>query len=436
MSNKTILVWFRNDLRLHDNEILYQAMHRAGQVVPVYCFDPRHYTETAFSTKKTGIHRARFILESVLNLKKNLQLHGGDLLTITGYPEVVIPEIAAACQVDEVYHHREVAEEETHISTLVEEALWKQRLNLRHFIGHTLYHKEDLPFPIRDIPDDFSRFRKRTERESSIRPDLPLTEKIVVPASLNNTLIPTLNELGFDDEYTSIHPGGILPSYFKGGEEEGLTRMQTFLTDNEMISPLMGNSSGILSPWLALGCLSAHTVYHAVKAAEADGLARSKAQGFMLGLWWRDYYRFMFKKHGNRFFRQEGFTGEAPRATGNQESFEQWKTGRTGYDMVDAGIRQLNQTGFIPYPIRLICASYLIHHLHINWLWGASYFEEMLIDYAPASNYGSWAHAAGVGSSLRDNKPADIKRLATDFDPQGTYTEHWLQASLSKEQIL
>src|SRR5690606_8696162 len=195
-------------------------------------------------------------------------------------------------------------------------------------------------------------------------------------------------------------------------------------------------NDGILSPWLALGCLSAHTVYHSLKAAELKGAARLKTQAAIMGLWWRDYYRFMFKKHGNRFFREDGFTGHAPPTTGSHERFEQWKAGKTGCDIVDAGVHQLNQTGFIPHHVRLICAGYLIHQLPINWLWCAAYFEEMLIDYAPTSNYGAWAHVAGVGSSLRDNKPADLKRLAADFDPQGTYTEHWLQASLPKEHLL
>src|SRR6476469_10286549 len=159
--SKTILVWFRNDLRIHDNEILLEATLKASIIVPVYIFDPRYYTQTSFGTLKTGHFRAKFTLESVADLKLSLQSLGGDLLILSGKPEELLPELAKQYQVDEVYHHREVASEETKISSLVEDALWKMQINLKHFIGHTMYHKEDLPFPIKDIPDVFTKFRKK-----------------------------------------------------------------------------------------------------------------------------------------------------------------------------------------------------------------------------------------------------------------------------------
>src|SRR5690606_9221660 len=171
MDKRTILVWFRNDLRIHDNEILLRAIERGQQIVPVFCFDPRHFELTEYGTRKMGVLRAAFLRENVLALQAALRNLGGNLISVVGYPEDMLPHIAEEYQVDEVYHHREVAFEETQVSALVEAALWKKtQINLRHFIGHTLYHKEDLPFPIRDIPDAFSLFKKKTERESTIRP--------------------------------------------------------------------------------------------------------------------------------------------------------------------------------------------------------------------------------------------------------------------------
>ena len=135
MAEKCILVWFRNDLRIQDNEILWEACEKASQIVPVYVFDPRYYQKTNNDTLKTGKLRAQFILESVADLKKSLQNLGADLLVLSGKPEELIPAIAEKYSVDVVYHHREVASEETEISTLVEDALWKQKINLKHFIG-------------------------------------------------------------------------------------------------------------------------------------------------------------------------------------------------------------------------------------------------------------------------------------------------------------
>jgi len=409
MDERTILVWFRNDLRIHDNEILLRAVERSQRIVPVYCFDPRHFTRTKYGTQKTGVLRAAFLSENVAALRQSLQQLGGDLIVEYGHPEKVLPQIAETYQVDEVYHHREVAYEETRVSGLVEEALWKMQINLRHFIGHTLYHKEDLPFPIRDIPDAFAVFKKKTERESGIRPQLGTPEAIRVPDGMDPGRTPELAELGFTEEEIAQVPN----LAFRGGEAVALKQMHAFL---------YGQSTGDytqLSPYIAVGALSPNTLYHATKEAENTTLDRKRAEQIILKLLWRDYYRFMFKKHGNRFFGLRGLTDTPPEiAADDEKRFNLWKSANTGNPIVDRSIHQLNDTGYIPYYQRVIVASYLIHELKVNWLKGAAWFEEKLIDYGPANNYGSWAHLAGVGSSLKDNKPVDIKKLTAQFYPK------------------
>ena len=138
MSEKTILVWFRNDLRVHDNEILIEATRKADKVLPVDVFDPFYFRITELGLSKTGNIRAKFLLESVADLRGNLQKLGGELIVRIGNPAEIIPQLAQQYEVSEVYHHREVAFEETQISEEVESALWKIKLNLKHFIGHTL----------------------------------------------------------------------------------------------------------------------------------------------------------------------------------------------------------------------------------------------------------------------------------------------------------
>src|SRR5581483_11831880 len=181
MSEKTILVWFRNDLRVHDNEILLEAIKKADKILPVYCFDPFYFKTTSLGLNKTGNIRARFLIESVADLRENLRKLGGQLIVRTGNPAEIIPQLAQQYSVNEVYHHREVAFEETGISEDVETSLWKNKLNLKHFIGHTLYHKEDLPFPIKDIPDSFAIFKKKVERESNVRRCIETPSKIEIP---------------------------------------------------------------------------------------------------------------------------------------------------------------------------------------------------------------------------------------------------------------
>ena len=415
MDKRTILVWFRNDLRIHDNEILLRAVERSHQIIPVYCFDPRHFVTTDYNTKKTGVLRASFLRDNVQALKHGLQQLGGDLVVMFGHPEELLPQIAERYDVDEVYHHREVAYEETHVSALVEEALWKMQINLRHFIGHTLYHKEDLPFPIKDIPDAFAVFKKKTERESTIRPKLGNPESVRVPEDMELGHLPSLVELGFDDQE-------IEQSFnveFEGGEAAALRQMRGFLHSR---SSTMDYSS--LSPYIAVGSLSPNTLYHAVKEAEQEGLLdKKRGEQLMLKLLWRDYYRFMFKKHANRFFYSGGLTGNAPDTlVDDQLNFDKWRTGDSGCPIVDKGMTQLNETGHIPHHMRVILAAYLIQELGVSWLKGAAWFEEKLIDYSPATNYGNWAHLAGVGSSIKDNRPIDIKKLSSQFYPKEVLT--------------
>src|ERR1700712_744613 len=199
MSEKTILVWFRNDLRVHDNEIFLEATKKADKVLPVYIFDPFYFKTTTSGLAKTGNIRARFLLESVTDLRQNLRALGGDLIIRMGNPAELIPQLAEQYQVNEVYHHREVAFEETAISEDVETALWKIKLNLKHFIGHTLYHKEDLPFPIKDIPDSFAVFKKKVERDSDVRPCIDTPGNITSPVITDAGELPTLKQLGLDE---------------------------------------------------------------------------------------------------------------------------------------------------------------------------------------------------------------------------------------------
>lgn len=431
MSERTILVWFRNDLRIHDNEILLEAIQKATKIIPVICFDPRQYVETAYKTKKTGIFRTQFLLESVADLKSSLQRLGGDLLIMSGKPEEVLPEICKKYSVDAVYHHREVAAEETAVSSHVEDALWKLKINLKHFIGHTMYHKEDLPFPIKDIPDVFTNFRKKVEREGQIRPSFVSPTKITVPQDLEKSTVPTLQDLGFDE--IKLDQRSVL--FYKGGETEGLKRLHYYLWDSNLLQTYKQTRNGLIggdysskfSAWLTAGCLSPREIYWEIKKYEKERGANDSTYWLVFELLWRDYFRFMFKKHGTKYFLETGFSNSQPEVSKNQvELFEKWKNGETGLPFIDANMKELNLTGFMSNRGRQNVASYLVKDLKVNWTWGAAYFEEKLIDYNPASNWGNWAYVAGVGNDPRDNRYFNIEKQAKDYDPKGEYVKLWI----------
>nr|WP_294899894.1 DASH family cryptochrome [uncultured Pedobacter sp.] len=432
MSKKTILVWFRNDLRVHDNEILLEATQKASTIIPVYCLDKRYFTQTNYGTKKTGNFRAKFLLESLSDLKRSLQDLGGDLLIVEGIPGEILPEICKKYKVDEVYHHREVASEETEISSNVEDALWKMHINLKHFIGHTMHHKADLPFPIKDIPDVFTKFRKKVEREAEIRPSFDTPTQIKVPKDLESSQIPTLEDLGLEEP--EVDTRSVLN--FKGGETEGLKRLKYYLWDTDLLKQYKKTRNGLIgadystkfSPWLADGCLSPRAIYWEVKNYEKERGANDSTYWLIFELLWRDYFRFMFKKHGTSFFMKEGFKGKSQDyAENQQELFEKWKNAETGVPFIDANMKELNLTGFMSNRGRQNVASYLVNDLKVNWTWGAAYFEEKLIDYSPASNWGNWAYIAGVGNDPREDRYFNIEKQASEYDPKGEYVQLWLQ---------
>ena len=423
MAEKTILVWFRNDLRVHDNEILLEATRKADKVLPVYCFDPFYFKTTALGLSKTGNIRARFLLESVADLRHNLQNLGGDLIVRIGNPAEVILQLAQEYQVSEVYHHREVAFEETKISEDVEAALWKIKLNLKHFIGHTLYHKEDLPFPIKDIPDSFAVFKKKVERDSDVRPCLDTPENIKVPEITDAGIIPTLHDLGLtepiEDPRSTFH--------YKGGETTGLEQLQRYILNlDQLIVPKGAKTpdySSRLSAWISLGCLSMRWVYREL-TKNAEGSANSNSP-LMLELLWRDYFRFMFKKHGKQFYNPDG-AKTAELAADEAEAFEKWKTGHTAVPFIDASMHELNATGYIGNYNRQMVAGYLVNELKVDWTKGAAYFEEKLIDYSPASNLGNWAFVSGIGNDPRDARYFSGSKQTISPDASADFISTWL----------
>ncbi|WP_343523380.1 DASH family cryptochrome [Pedobacter sp.] len=421
--SKKILVWFRNDLRLHDNEMLVEAIAKSDSILPVYILDPRSFGETKYGTLKTGNIRAQFILESVLGLRSALKQIGGNLLIAEGNPEDIIPQLVQEYEITEVYHHREVAREETHVSTLVENALWKLRVNLKHFIGHTLYNKEDLPFPIKDIPDAFNLFKKKIERDSIIKPCFAAPDRINVAEVIDWGTLSSLEDLNLlpqqKDQRADFE--------FVGGEAEGLAHLQKVILAMQQAATTKNLIlASKLSAWLAIGSLSPRKVYWEIKKMEGVPNTKAMFNHILLGLLWRDYFRFMFKKYGNTFFSPDGFGSQGLVDVANeQDNLYKWKNAQTGFAVVDAVMTELNQTGFISNIARQTAALYLINNLEVSWVLGAAYFEEKLIDYNPASNWGNWANVAGVGNDQKSKSVFDLDKNIKNLDPKGHYALTW-----------
>ncbi|PRD57193.1 deoxyribodipyrimidine photo-lyase [Sphingobacterium gobiense] len=412
MTKKVILVWFRNDLRVHDNEILYEAVQKGDIVIPVYFFDPRYFKTNELGFQNTGVIRAKFLLDSVAHLKSTLQGIGADLLVFNGKPEDEIGILCAKYEVTEVYHHREVAQRETNISERVEEVLWKEKINLKHFIGHTLYHKEDLPIPIRDIPDSFNSFKKKVEKESFVRPALPPVPHITTHPHLETTLIPTLDELGFSQEVIASLNNIEAPLH--GGEGKALEMIEmTLSADYDDV-----DDYNLISPYIANGAVSSAFYYHKIKTYYHPS-KKKKYDRLLTRLLWRDYFRFMLKKYPNIFFKLNSSNTSAPVTSG--DVLKACIRDSSPPPLISEFIHRLQTTGNLPYEYREILAAYMLQEWNVNHLIGASFFEEYLLDYAPATTYGYWLHFAGHGTSSKDNLKASWEELLKkNYHPKKT----------------
>lgn len=157
------IVWFRSDLRVHDNECLNAAHNESMSVLNVYCFDPRDYGKSSSGFDKTGPYRASFLLESVSDLRRSLRDRGSDLVVRVGRPEEVLAEMAKAVGAEAVYAHREVSRDDVKSEEKIEAAMKEEGVEVKYFWGSTLFHVDDLPFKVEDMPTNYGGFRERVQ---------------------------------------------------------------------------------------------------------------------------------------------------------------------------------------------------------------------------------------------------------------------------------
>ncbi|MBD2460831.1 DASH family cryptochrome [Oscillatoria sp. FACHB-1407] len=428
-----ILIWYRNDLRIHDHEPLHRASHptsRATSIIPVYCFDPRQFGTTFYGFPKTGAFRAQFLRESVSDLRRSLQSLGSDLIIRQGLPEVVLPEIAKTLGVTAIYYHQEVTSEEVNVETALQAALKPLGVKLQAFWGHTLYHPDDLPFGVAQIPEVFTTFRKQVEKESTVNLPFPSPKQLPALPELAVEDLPDLGDFGL-----AASPGDDRAvTRFVGGETAGIARLKTYFWERDRLRIYKETRNGMLgedysskfSPWLALGCLSPRYIYEQVQEYEAQRIKNDSTYWLIFELLWRDYFRFICAKHGDRIFRKSGLQGVAIDWKEDGDRFGLWQEGMTGFPLVDANMRELAATGFMSNRGRQNVASFLTKNLGINWQMGAEWFESLLIDYDVCSNWGNWNYTAGVGNDARGFRFFNILKQSKDYDPQGDYVKHWL----------
>ncbi|QIH39711.1 DASH family cryptochrome [Flavobacterium sp. Sr18] len=426
------LVWFRNDLRVHDNESLTNAIDENETVIAVYFFDPRHFEDTNFGFKKTEKFRAKFLIESVTALKQNLEKLNIPLLVYHQKPEGAIPEIITENEIDSIYFQEEWTSEEIKVLENVKSKV-SDSVAFKSTYNQFLFHPEDIPFDITSIPNVFTQFRNQCEKSTKIRPEFtvqPMEEDNLIT---NETVIPSMETLGFTD--FKMDSRTAFP--FRGGEDEAIKRLQNYFWETKKLSVYKLTRNGLIgtdfsskfSPWLANGSISAKTIYWEIIKYEQQIGKNESTYWLIFELIWRDYFKYISLKNGNSIFKIGGILDKKYVWKTNQSAINHWINGTTDEPFVNANMIELQQTGCMSNRGRQNVASFFAKELLIDWRIGAAYFEAMLIDYDVHSNYGNWMYVSGVGNDPRDRK-FNIKLQASNYDGQSKFQKLWLQQQL------
>ncbi|EPS72717.1 hypothetical protein M569_02039, partial [Genlisea aurea] len=362
------IVWFRNDLRILDNEVLFKAWASSEMVLPVYCFDPRHFGSTYhFGFPKTGALRAQFLVECLSDLKMNLIKRGLDLLIQHGKPEEILPSLAKAYGVSKVYAQKETCSEEVYVERLVSKNLRNLNLHsaegssakknstdettkLELIWGSTLYHIDDLPVNCSSIHDVYTQFRKSVETSSRIRSCVKLPQSLgPKPLVEDWGGVPEISSLGLKLE--KVNKG----LAFVGGESAALSRVHEYFWKKDLLRTYKVTRNGMLGPdystkfsaWLASGSVSPRFIHEEVKRYEKQRVANDSTYWVLFELIWRDYFRFLSIKQGNSLFQPGGPRNVEIHWRQDQALFDAWRKGETGYPLVDANMIELSTTGFM-----------------------------------------------------------------------------------------
>ncbi|NJC26683.1 DASH family cryptochrome [Neolewinella antarctica] len=423
MPANTAIYWLRNDLRFHDNETLVRALQGHTRVLLVYPLDLRQFEQLPGQEfRKTGVHRAVFLLRALQDLRRRAHDKGTDIAIIpTSAPATALKKVFDQIEAAAIYTQAEITSEETDdekkvAAALAQDARTGGKAKLISVWGKSLYHPEELSFALNEAPEPFREFRRAVEK-------LPIRDVHGEPAGIESPPYyypptPTLADLGFTEAGNPAYPGG---------ESAGLERLNYYLAGSHLVQryrstrnkSLGADYSSKFSPYLALGCLSPREIYRQITDYHLNH-KKSAGNGILFEMRWRDFFLYLGVKHGNRIFRPGGFKDKAHDWTEDHDLFERWTQGRTGLPFVDAHLRELRQTGFMSNRGRVNCASFLTRDYKIDWRWGAAWFESCLIDYEVCANWLNW-HTQALDIYYTSAPWQGLK-----YDKKGEYVKTWL----------
>jgi len=402
MPEKINIFWFRRDLRLHDNHGLFQALKYNIPVLPLFIFDKNILDDLDNKNDK----RVNFIYNEVLRIKSEIEDFGSSMLIYYGEPIKIFKNLILSHKINAVYTNEDYEPYAIKRDYEIESFLKTQNIVFLAYKDQVVFAKNDIlkadgkPYTV------FTPYSKKWKEKLNITPIPDYTN-----SSLFNNLVKTkpfphfkIEELGFKKTSISCPDKAfnidIIQNYHKTRDFPAV------------------NGTTRLSLHLRFGTISIRKL---VKAALQFN------EVYLNELIWREFYMmilFHFPHVVTSSFKKQ-YDNIA--WLNNEVDFENWKNGTTGFPLVDAGMRELNETGFMHNRVRMVTASFLVKHLLIDWRWGENYFAQKLFDYELASNNGGWQWAAGSGCDAAPyfrifNPETQWKK----FDKHGDYIRKWI----------
>jgi deoxyribodipyrimidine photo-lyase len=409
LADKVNIFWFRRDLRLDDNVGFYKALHGKNPVLPIFIFDTEILNEL-----EDDDARVTFIFETLQKMRNELHEHGSSIAIYHGKPFTVFKKIISKFNVENVITNHDYEKYAQNRDSEISQFLSEKNIGFHTYKDQVIFEKNEIVKSDGDpyiVYTPYMKLWKSTFKEDK---DLKI---YYTNTQLNNLIqhsrLPnlSLSDIGFKKSSIEIPEYDVTPTTIKEYEKR-----RNF--------PALDATSH-LGPHLRFGTVSIRKI---VKKAIAE-----QNEVFWQELIWREFFMQIlwhfpettinaFKKKYDRIEWRN-----------NKKEFESWKNGTTGYPLVDAGMRQLNTTGYMHNRVRMVVASFLCKHLLIDWRWGESYFAEKLLDYEQASNVGNWQWAAGSGVDAAPyfrifNPTTQIEK----FDKDYKYIKKWVKEYATK----
>ncbi|MFN3556391.1 MAG: cryptochrome/photolyase family protein [Bacteroidales bacterium] len=401
MQDPVVIFWFRRDLRLHDNKGLWQALSGALPVVPLFIFD----TEI---TGKLPAHdpRVEFIYNTLAQMQQKLQKHKKTIWIFKGKPEEVFSKLLTNLNIKAVYTNKDHEPYGIARDNRIGDLLAQQSIPLHTSLDHLLFDKDEIAKSDGTPYNVFTPYARRC-REVLSQDHLkgyPSQKFLCKFIDQEAPRFPAMEELGFQPSAIAIPP---------------LQIVEDILTHYHKLRDYPArNGTSKLGIHLRFGTVS-------IRALAAEALRLNET--YLNELLWREFYAMILWHYPHVVNRSFKPAYDQVQWINNEQHFQRWKEGSTGYPMVDAGMRELAATGYMHNRVRMIAASFLTKHLLIDWRWGEAWFAEKLLDFELSSNNGSWQWSAGSGCDaapyFRIFNPTEQQKK---FDPKGLYVSQWI----------